>query len=341
MKKPRSLRIQAFTLIELLVVIAIIAVLIGIIMPALSAARRAGQATKCGTNLHHVGQAMASYLSDNSGVYPPAYIYPYDMGTNYDLNHQEDQGATNPTNGYLHWSWYLYNNGQAGDDAFKCPAIPGGGAPRTNPGQREWEQSQVDQNGQSAPNSFQDRQAPRISYAGNAAIFPRNKFTPTMSGGPRVNICVNEKAINSGSTILLAEISQNWKAVAIGADGGGWLSKSHRPINPFIHLASGTNEYASPPSSPGFTYGSAPYYGLVPAAQQPNVTGIVDGGSLVETNAVGRHHPGGGGYIGGTANFMYADGHVEKKTVLQTVQKWEWGTKFYSISGNNKVGPPW
>jgi len=335
---------RAFTLIELLVVIAIIALLISILLPALSSARKTGQATKCAANLHHVGQAMSAYLGDNSGVYPPAYIYPYDSGTGYDLNLQEDQGSTDPTNGYLHWSWYLYGTGQTGDTAFSCPTFPNGGAPRTNPGNERssWESDQVDQNGQLLPNTFQDRQAPRVAYAGNGAIFPRNKFTSTMSGGQRVNRCVNEKDFPASTTILLAELSKNWKAAAEN-QGSGWKSKSHRPINPFTHIGSGTNEFASSADTPGFTYGTGPYYGLLSAADHENATQVLVEGSsdIVGTNAVGRHHPGGGGYIGGTANFLYADTHAEKKTVLQTVEMHEWGNKFFAITGENAVGPPW
>ena len=45
--------------------------------------------------------------------------------------------------------------------------------------------------------------------------------------------------------------------------------------------------------------------------------------------------------LGGTANFLYSDGHVERKTIRQTLETWEWGRRYYSISGYNKVGPPW
>jgi prepilin-type N-terminal cleavage/methylation domain-containing protein/prepilin-type processing-associated H-X9-DG protein len=340
-----STRRSGFTLIELLVVIAIIAILISILLPALSAARKQSQATRCSANLHHVGQAMAGYLGENNGVYPPAYVYPYDGGTNYDLTRQEEQGSTDPTYGYLHWSWYLYGTGETGQAAFSCPSIPNGGAPRTNPGAQrpDWEGDQVDQHGQNTPNDFQDRQAPRVAYAGNAAIFPRNKFTSSMSGGQRVNRCVNEKEFPSGSTILLAEISKNWKAAAEN-QGSGWKSKSHRPINPFTHIGSGTNEFESPLDTPGFTYGQASTnYGLLNAQDQENATGVlVEGASdMVGTNAVGRHHPGGGGFVGGTANFLYADSHAERKSVLQTVEGHEWGNRFYTVTGSNKVGPPW
>ncbi len=280
---------------------------------------------------------MSSYLADNVGVFPPSYVYPYDAEGNYDL---DDQPLSHPY-GYVHWSWFLYSSGQATDDAFACPSMQNGGAPRTNPGPRDWEDGQVDQNGQSGPNSLEDKQAPRMAYTGNAAIFPRNKFTNALSGGPRVNKCVNETEIFDPARVVLAtEWNDNWQATGV-IEGGGVLVKSHRPVNPFWHIGSGSDEYGAPLGSPGFTYGDGPHFGVKPRSDVTDVIGLIDNPGIPEVNAVGRHHRGGDAYSGGAVNFLYADMHVEKKSVLETMRKREWGLRYYAIDGENKVGPPW
>lgn len=65
---------DAFTLIELLVVVAVIALLISILLPALSAARRASQQVVCLSNMRHVGLGAILYAQDNGDQVWPVNV---------------------------------------------------------------------------------------------------------------------------------------------------------------------------------------------------------------------------------------------------------------------------
>jgi prepilin-type N-terminal cleavage/methylation domain-containing protein/prepilin-type processing-associated H-X9-DG protein len=115
--KPR-----AFTLVELLVVIAIIALLTGMLIPSLGAARDQSKSLICQTNLRQLIDAAHAYVADNEDYYPMAYVPQFSSTTTvtvcWDFTTTQSGSMTKVTPGSL-WQ---------GDSIVKiqqCPAYKG------------------------------------------------------------------------------------------------------------------------------------------------------------------------------------------------------------------------
>ena len=161
-KKTGLCDTKGFTLIELLVVISVIAILLSIMMPALNRARESGKALACMTNLKSVGLGMVQFVTENNGYFPASYVYPRSDVDTFNHRMVKNQDAGKP-HGYFHWSWFLLGGKHVGEEVFQCPSMQHKGAPRTNPGSdsENWSEGQIDDNGQTSPNSFIDKQARR------------------------------------------------------------------------------------------------------------------------------------------------------------------------------------
>jgi prepilin-type processing-associated H-X9-DG protein/prepilin-type N-terminal cleavage/methylation domain-containing protein len=189
---------RAFSLIELLVVIAIIALLVGLVLPALASARSQAKATACMANLRGAGQAFELYAGDHRGLVVPSYTMTGTSGAGVPL---DGWGPILDRDGYLTGA----GESQLRGSPLTCPeardvngllAGQTGNDPDNPKGWMEW--PCVRTGSGFAPTTIPDRgleKAVRVAYWINAdnpigsatAVTPDLYYTGSVGYGPGSN----------------------------------------------------------------------------------------------------------------------------------------------------------
>jgi len=188
--------VSAFTLIELLVVIAVIALLVGILLPALAAAREKARRTACLNNLSQIARGMESYCSDYGQYFPswtawgepvarwdiftnptiPNQVEPWDVGKYYVLrvNPGEQNFVIIPTYGTSQATWMSGGYVKFWDPAIYYRTIFTGGRVRSY-----WTASAGPGLAKMAPNGM------GFLVVGNYVPDVRTFFCPSSDGMPK------------------------------------------------------------------------------------------------------------------------------------------------------------
>jgi prepilin-type processing-associated H-X9-DG protein len=207
---------------------------------------------------------------------------------------------------------------------------------------------------------YPDSQAVRLAYTLNEALCGRNKYVLGFQGCVRTyrNVNLNEIG-NSAGTILATEFVDDWGIVSgVQRTGTPVACLSHRPVQPFRQDGSGAGDQFCDVSAVAASAalrrtnatdlwrlsGANPRTGSSRSLDlvRDYRAGLYNPGSRgSRLDWVGRNHVKGEFPADNKSNFLYCDGHVETKSILQTVPPdaahqipWEWGEKPYSVSPN-------
>ena len=183
-RNPSNLPVSGmrrFTLIELLVVIAIIAILAGILMPALSAARERAANTSCKNNIASIAKFMGFYLSDNNDFACPYKTVQVVDGSNKDIFWGTRHDG--PLNKYSNQKEFviggIFSGGRRGK--YLCPKVEFGGEGITDTTNYSYGYASEDGFQSSRPN-WPYRKYIQAKYPSRSVLFGESRIQQVTSG---------------------------------------------------------------------------------------------------------------------------------------------------------------
>lgn len=231
-RAPSPLRPRGcgFTLIELLVVISIIALLIGILLPALGAARTAARGLQCLSNVRQFGIGLAIYTNENRSFLPPGF-------------RNTGSGATSTD-----WAVLIYNSFGAEGNTFDSSGADGAGT-------RGLRETVTCPEAEAGPGAATNNILHYSSHPRVLPEMPRGGGDPAPSiTGPvqqlRLDVIRNPSELTSiFDGVQVSDNQNNAGAVAFALDDFGYFNKdfflgSGNATSPEEPINAGTNQDA-------------------------------------------------------------------------------------------------